>query len=69
MGKDIILCQITSKPNKYSILVKGSELRIDSFIRCNMIFTAATDQIKRKLGKISNRKYAEVVKRIAWIIS
>ena len=68
MGEDIILCQITSKKlrkDKYSIELKhdqtrGGSLQIDSYIRANMIFTASTTQILKRVCSITDEKYAEV---------
>lgn len=75
MDEDIILCQITSqrlRRDSYSIELKhadtlGGTLRIDSYIRANMIFTAAKMQITKRLCRINDEKYGQVagvVKRI-----
>lgn len=77
MGKDIVLCQITSKKvssDEYSIEIKNSEtkegsLMIDSYVRVNMLFTASKGQIHRKICKILPRKYDEVVNGIMRMIS
>jgi mRNA interferase MazF len=77
INQDIILCQITSqniKKDKYSVNIKSSEvmdgsLQIDSFARCNMIFTANKNQIIKKICKIKKEKYDEVVSIILKIIS
>ena len=77
MGQDIILCQITSKytpADKFSIELNKKEtlfgtLNLDSRIRCNMIFTASTNQILKILCKLSKEKYSEVVEKIIEIIS
>ncbi len=68
MGKDILLCQITSKKirkDKYTVEIKKDEtmegsLQIDSYIRSNMIFTAYTSQIQKKICKIKDNHYKEV---------
>lgn len=72
---DIILCQITSKQarDEYCIELTSTEtlvgsLSIDSFIRCNMIFTASNSMIHKKLCRLSTRKYNEVVNKIIEII-
>ena len=77
MKEDIILCQITSKNiqrDEHTIEIKQNEtikgsLMIDSYIRTNMLFTAATKQIQRKLCSITDRKYKEVVNSINKIIT
>ena len=69
MGEDILLCQITSKKirkDKYSVEIKQNNtidgnLPIDSYIRSNMIFTASKVQILKKLCKIKDKQYIEVV--------
>lgn len=77
MGEDIILCQITSKQARkddYAIELKQEEtlngsLAIDSYIRANMLFTAATKQIRMKYCAIANEKYARVVEAIHRLIA
>jgi mRNA interferase MazF len=67
-GNDIILCQITSKTIKdiYSVSVdsddfKSGNLKQQSNIRPNRIFTADKNIILKKVGKISTSKYNEVL--------
>jgi mRNA interferase MazF len=77
LNQDIILSQITSqniKKDKYSVGIKNSEvidgsLQINSFVRCNMIFTANKNQIIKKICRIKKDKYDEVVSKILNIIS
>lgn len=77
MNQDILLCQITSqkiKKDEFSIALKNSEtlegsLEIDSYIRCNMIFTADKKQIIKKICKINSKKYFEVISTISKIIN
>ncbi|MFH1055534.1 MAG: type II toxin-antitoxin system PemK/MazF family toxin [Candidatus Altiarchaeota archaeon] len=69
MGEDIILCQITSqkiRKDDYSVEVKqnetlGGSLRIDSLVRANMIFTANKNQILRKICRVNDKQYKDVV--------
>ena len=76
MGDDIMLCQITSqrlRKDEYSIELKQADttdgtIMIDSYIRANMIFTAAKAQIRRKLCKVRNDKYRQVTDAITRII-
>lgn len=77
MGKDILLCQITSQnsiKDKYVIELKKNDtdfgsLMIDSYVRANMLFTANKNQITKKACKIKKTKYAEVVEKIIEIIN
>ena len=76
MKRDMILCQITSKNIKadsFTVEVNKEEildriLQIDSYIRCNMIFTASKNQIIKKICSISDKKYSKVVSKIVDII-
>ena len=76
MGEDIILCQITSqrlRKDEYSVELKPADttegtIMIDSYIRANMIFTAAKSQIQRKLCKAKDEKYRQVTNTITKII-
>lgn len=76
IGDDIILCQITSKNVKdiYSIGLTGKDffegdLHRTSNIRPNRIFTADKNIIIRKVGKIKEQKYLEVVKIVCDLVS
>lgn len=77
MGEDIILCQITSqqtRKDEYSIPLGKEEtmngtLRIDSYIRCNMLFTANAQQIHKKACTVKKETYVEVAKKIIELIS
>jgi mRNA interferase MazF len=67
-GDDIILCQITSKTIKdiCSVSVdsddfKSGNLKQQSNIRPNRIFTADKNILLKKVGKISTSKYNEVL--------
>ena len=77
MREDIFLCQITSQAivkDKYSIELKEKEtlegsLMTHSYIRTNMLFTATKNQINRKVCKIKEEKYQEVIQSIITIVS
>jgi len=77
MKDDIILCQITSQKiskDKFSLELKKNQtkkgsLMIDSYIRCNMLFTADKSQILKKVCEIDNEKYEFVIKNINKIIA
>lgn len=77
MKEDIILCQITSRriqKDPYAIEVKQQEildgnLMIDSYIRTNMIFTAHTIQIIKRVGRIPDKTYKKVVESINNILA
>ncbi len=57
MGENLILCQITSQKitkDSFSIPLSQKDtingtLNVDSYVRANMIFTATTSQIQRKV--------------------
>ncbi len=69
MGKDLLLCQITSnriRKDKYSVEIRKGDtadgsLQIDSYIRANMIFTASKAQIHKKICRIKDKQYKEVI--------
>jgi mRNA interferase MazF len=77
MGEDLILCQITSsrlRIDQYAVEIKhdetiGGSLQIDSLIRANMIFTASKAQIQRRVCRIDDKRYKEVVGAILKLIS
>lgn len=77
MNDDILLCQITSqkvKADKFSIELKKDEtidgsLLIDSFIRCNMLFTCDKSDIKKIICRIDEEKYIKISLMINRIIS
>ena len=75
--EDILLCQITSKnieADGFTIglgkneTVDGS-LQLDSYIRANMLFTAEKRQILKKVCRVNENKYKEVVRKIMVLIS
>lgn len=77
LGDDVLLCQITSKGVRKNLFseeltkkdfTKGSII-CDSYIRCEMIFTAKESKIIKTLGKVSKVKYINVIKKILKIIS
>jgi mRNA interferase MazF len=76
MGEDILLCQITSKKirkDDYAVELKKDDtldgsLQIDSLIRANMIFTASKSQIQKRICRIKDRHYEDVVDIIRGII-
>jgi mRNA interferase MazF len=75
MMDDVILCQITSQRSRkdaYTIGLKkeqcGSTLMIDSYVRSNMIFTAHTSQIVKKIGAVPDTIYKKVVAKIIEIV-
>ena len=62
MGEDVILCQITSKKIKRDAFcvdlskddTRKGDLNLDSYVRCNMLFTASIIDLKRKLCVIKS---------------
>lgn len=77
MSQDILLCQITSKKIKrdaFCVEIKKDEtsngsLQIDSYVRCNMIFTADKTQIVKKICSIKKERYSEITNTITRIIT
>ena len=74
-GEDLILCQITSqlRQDKYSIVLINSDfkqgnLKVESNIRPNKLFTADKSLIQYKIGSIKDKKLKEVVDSICNII-
>ena len=74
-GEDLILCQITSKykSDNYAISLNQSDfaegnLKIDSYIRPNKIFTAHKDLILYKIGHIKEEKLYEVLEKLEEIL-
>ena len=76
MGDDLLLCQITSKRmrrDKYCVEIKknstsGGSLRIDSYVRSNMIFTADRSLIQHKVCRIGRKEHKKVVENIGKLI-
>jgi len=77
MGEDILLCQITSQrilKDIFSINLSKEETEnatplIDSYIRCNMLFTGNKTNLKKVICKLKKNTYLEVCKQINQIIS
>ena len=70
-GDDLILCQITSQSrhDSYSVSLSSNDfergrLNVDSFIRCNRIFTVDQSVILYTAAKIKSSKFSEVRSRI-----
>ena len=74
-GDDVILCLITSqnKSDRYSVPISANDfttgnLRKNSIIRPNRLFTADSNIIIYNVGKLSAQKTQQVVKKIIQII-
>ena len=74
-GDDVILCQITTlhRADGYSIPLSTADfasgnLKQDSTIRPNRLFTADSNIIAYCAGKLSQKKVKEVVEKIVQII-
>lgn len=74
-GKDLILCQITSKnvKDEYAIAISDKDfekggLKQASNIRPNKIFTADESIILYKVGRLKKEKIKEVIEAIVKII-
>ena len=75
LEEDLILCQITSKYKRdnYAISLNQSDfiegnLKIDSYIRPNKIFTVHKDLILYKIGHIKEEKLYEVLEKLEEIL-
>jgi mRNA interferase MazF len=75
-GDDVILCQITSKgvADSYAIPISGADfttgnLRQDSNIRPNRIFTADSNILLYRAGVLTPNKVQEVITKIIEIIN
>jgi len=75
-GDDVILCQITSRAitDSYAIPITDSDfatgqLRQDSNVRPNRLFTADSNIILYRAGMLSTSKVQEVIAKIVQIIS
>lgn len=77
ISEDIILCQITSKKtikDEYSIELKTDEtnngnLKVDSLIRCNMLFIADKQQCLKVICNLDSNKYKVIIDKICEIIT
>ena len=74
-GKDLILCQITSKKVKdeYAIAIteenfEEGSLRQESNVRPNKIFTADGSIILYKIGRLKRKKLKTIIEAIIEII-
>ena len=71
---DLLVCFIGSKPRlntPHEIPVKADEvnnLRVDSVVKCNKIFTLHASLSKAVLGTITPKVYDAVVRKITEII-
>ncbi len=75
-GDDVILCQITSRAlaDNYAVSVKDSDfasgqLRKDSNVRPNRLFTADTNIILYRIGTLNTIKMQEVTAMLIAIIT
>lgn len=73
---NLILCQITSKPysSKSAIRIDLSDfskgqLPIISFVRPDKLFTADTSIIKKIAGKLTDKKFRAILKKIRNLFS
>lgn len=74
-GDDTILCQITSqaRTDEYAVrLIKKEfakgELKINSMIRPNRLFTADKSLILRRIGSLKQEKIKQVIEKTCKII-
>ena len=70
-GEDIIVCQITGKSYEKSVEIpikredfnKGN-LKVDSYMRLDKIFSVEKSLIKYKAGSLKQEKFNEVINKI-----
>lgn len=55
--------------SRFQIVTSEGNLKINSYVRANMIFTAAINQIMRKMCKVNDKKYSAVVQIINRMIN
>jgi mRNA interferase MazF len=74
-GDDVILCQITTRPraDRYSIPLSSADFSTGSLpqassIRPNRLFTADSNIIIRRAGKVAQEKIDEVIDKIINIV-
>lgn len=74
-GNDLILCQITSQSirDNYAILLEDEDfetggLKQVSNVRTNRIFTAASQIVLYKIGKLNINKMNSIVEKVIEII-
>jgi len=70
-GDDIIVCQITGKSYEKSveILIKKEDfskgnLKIESYVRLDKIFSVEKSLIKYKIGSLKKEKFIEILERV-----
>ena len=74
-GDDIIVCQITGKSYEKSVEIpikkedfsKGN-LRIESYVRLDKIFSVEKSLIKYKAGSLKQEKFNEIIDRICYFL-
>ena len=67
---DVILCAISSrKQDQHCVALSHADLRVQSFIRLNKIFTADKKLIGYKVGEIRKEKMKEVMAGLVNIIT
>mgnify|MGYP001579398289 CR=1 FL=1 len=67
-GENSIFCQITTKRRgiqKYEVVLKKQDctgdIRFDSFIYVDMVFTLHKSLVYKKIGEVSNSKVKEII--------
>ena len=74
-GDDLIVCQITGKSYEKSVEIpikkedfhKGN-LKVESYIRLNKIFSIEKSLIKYKIGSLKQDKFSEIVDKICFFL-
>jgi mRNA interferase MazF len=74
-GEDVIVCQITGKPYEPSVEIplkkvdfnKGN-LKVDSYLRLDKIFSIEKSLIKYKIGSLKKEKFNEILEKVCSFI-
>ena len=74
-GEDIIVCQITGKSYEKSVEVtikkedfKQGNLKVESYIRLDKIFSVEKSLIKYKAGSLKQDKFEEIIDKICFFL-
>lgn len=70
-GDDLVLCQITSQPRSDGFVVPlkvadfvSGRLPLDSFVRCNRLFTVEKSVILATSGRVTSAKIADIKAKV-----
>jgi mRNA interferase MazF len=74
-GDDVIVCQITGKSYEKSVEISikkedfhRGNLKVDSFMRLDKIFSIEKSMIKYKVGSLKQEKFNEILDKVCFFI-